>query len=143
MYRQSLRHGIGPGAPPEKGIPPVFSSRAQPELSLPPYATSRYESMLASWLRGSLEKTEDRTTQPEGGCCRSSERAYELGRVLMVKRGKSSGSFTSTLTMTLDEYMCQGGAFNLKSDAPVRIVKVVAFGAINGKHEKIQDIDLV
>jgi hypothetical protein len=33
-------------------------------------------------------------------------------------------------------------AYNLKADAPVRIVKVVAFGAINGKHEKIQDIDL-
>jgi len=33
-------------------------------------------------------------------------------------------------------------AYNLKADAPVRIVKIVAFGAINGKHEKIQDIDL-
>jgi hypothetical protein len=33
-------------------------------------------------------------------------------------------------------------AYNLKADAPVRIVKIVAFGGINGKHEKIQDIDL-
>jgi hypothetical protein len=33
-------------------------------------------------------------------------------------------------------------AYNLKADAPVRIVKIVAVGAINGKHEKIQDIDL-
>src|SRR5713101_5797138 len=33
-------------------------------------------------------------------------------------------------------------AYNLKADAPVRIVKIIAFGAINGKHEKIQDIDL-
>ena len=33
-------------------------------------------------------------------------------------------------------------AYNLKADAPIRIVKIVAFGAINGKHEKIQDIDL-
>jgi len=33
-------------------------------------------------------------------------------------------------------------AYNLKTDAPLRIVKIVAFGAINGKHEKIQDIDL-
>ena len=33
-------------------------------------------------------------------------------------------------------------AYNLKADAPVRIVKIVAFGAINGKHEKVQDVDL-
>jgi hypothetical protein len=33
-------------------------------------------------------------------------------------------------------------AYNLKVDAPVRIVKIVALGAINGKHEKIHDIDL-
>jgi hypothetical protein len=33
-------------------------------------------------------------------------------------------------------------AYNLKIDAQVRIVKIVAFGAINSKHEKIQDIDL-
>jgi hypothetical protein len=33
-------------------------------------------------------------------------------------------------------------AYNLKADAPVRIVKIAAFGAINGTHEKIQDIDL-
>jgi hypothetical protein len=33
-------------------------------------------------------------------------------------------------------------AYNLKADAPVRIVKIVAFGGINGKHEKIQDVDL-
>lgn len=33
-------------------------------------------------------------------------------------------------------------AYNLKVAAPVRIGKIVAFGAINGKHEKIQDIDL-
>jgi hypothetical protein len=33
-------------------------------------------------------------------------------------------------------------AYNLKADSPVRIMKIVAFGAINGKHEKIQDIDL-
>ena len=33
-------------------------------------------------------------------------------------------------------------AYNLKADAPVRIMKIVAFGAINGKHEKIQDVDL-
>src|SRR5437016_294426 len=32
-------------------------------------------------------------------------------------------------------------AYNLKAGGPVRIVKIVAFGAINGKHEKIQDID--
>src|SRR5713101_3295660 len=33
-------------------------------------------------------------------------------------------------------------AYNLKADASIRIVKIVAFEAINGKHEKIQDIDL-
>jgi hypothetical protein len=33
-------------------------------------------------------------------------------------------------------------AYNLKAGGPVRILKIVAFGAINGKHEKIQDIDL-
>jgi hypothetical protein len=32
--------------------------------------------------------------------------------------------------------------YNLKADAPVRLVKIIAFGGINGKHEKIQDIDL-
>jgi hypothetical protein len=33
-------------------------------------------------------------------------------------------------------------SYNLKADAPVRIMKIVAFGTINGKYEKIQDIDL-
>jgi len=33
-------------------------------------------------------------------------------------------------------------AYNLKADAPVRILKIVAFGGITGKNEKIQDIDL-
>jgi hypothetical protein len=33
-------------------------------------------------------------------------------------------------------------AYNLGAAAPVRIVKIIGFGAINGKHEKIQDIDL-
>jgi len=33
-------------------------------------------------------------------------------------------------------------AYNLKSDAPVRLIKIIAFGAINGKQEKILDIDL-
>jgi hypothetical protein len=36
----------------------------------------------------------------------------------------------------------RASAYNLKADAPVRFVKIVGFGAINGKHEKIQDIDL-
>ena len=33
-------------------------------------------------------------------------------------------------------------AYNLKAGQPIRIVKIVAFGGINGKYEKIQDIDL-
>jgi hypothetical protein len=33
-------------------------------------------------------------------------------------------------------------AYNLKSDTPVSIRKIMVFGGINGKHEKIQDIDL-
>ena len=33
-------------------------------------------------------------------------------------------------------------AYNLKATAPIHIVKIVAFGAINGKHEKVQDVDL-
>jgi hypothetical protein len=42
----------------------------------------------------------------------------------------------------LTDLIDRAEAYNLKADAPVRIVKIVAFGAINGKQEKIQDIDL-
>jgi hypothetical protein len=48
----------------------------------------------------------------------------------------------STAEELLTDLTDRADAYNLKADAPVRIVKIVAFGAITGKHEKIQDIDL-
>ena len=42
----------------------------------------------------------------------------------------------------LTDLIDRAEAYNLKTDTPVRILKIVAFGAINGDHEKIQDIDL-
>jgi hypothetical protein len=36
----------------------------------------------------------------------------------------------------------RAAAFNLESERPVHVAKIVAFGAINQRHERIQDIDL-
>jgi len=65
-----------------------------------------------------------------------------------TKTGNSvAGVRTPRLTQSsaaelLTDVADRAEAYNLKADAPLRIAKIVAFGAINGKHEKIQNVDL-
>jgi hypothetical protein len=47
-----------------------------------------------------------------------------------------------TAEQILTDVADRAEAFNLDGAQPVRIGKIVAFGAINSKHERIQDIDL-
>jgi hypothetical protein len=42
----------------------------------------------------------------------------------------------------LKEVIERAKAFNLETNQPLRIAKIVAFGGINTQHERIQDIDL-
>jgi len=66
--------------------------------------------------------------------CHSTFRAVSGVRPPRLSRAKAE----ELLTDLAD----RAEAHNLKPSAPVRIVKILAFGAINGEHERVQDVDL-